>query len=49
MHGEQNNGIWNMRITGFGIQILLHKYKAEQTEAICKLLLAFIAHKLQEY
>ena len=38
-----------MWITGFGIQILLHKYKAEQTEAICKLLLAFIAHKLQEY
>ena len=38
-----------MWVTGFPIQILLHKYKVEQTEVISTLLFNFMTLKLQEY
>ena len=38
-----------MLITGFPIQILLHKYKVEQVEVMSRWLITFITHKLQEH
>ena len=36
-----------MWINDFSIQISLHIFKEEQTEAISRLLFTFISHKLQ--
>ena len=49
LHGEQNCWICDVLLTGFPIQILLHKLNVEQREVISRLSVTFITHKLEEH